>query len=68
LYVSAAFAFIAIIVVSSVNQWVQRKVRERLAHLTENQIKHCPFCGELINLEISESIQVEPNEQPRSKQ
>jgi len=35
LYVDTAFAFIALIVVFGVNQWVQRRVRERLASLAD---------------------------------
>ncbi len=35
LYVDTAFAFLALIVVFGVNQWVQRRVRERLASLAD---------------------------------
>ncbi|HEY4037028.1 MAG TPA: methyl-accepting chemotaxis protein [Ktedonobacteraceae bacterium] len=35
LYVDTAFAFITLIVVFGVNQWVQRRVRERLASLAD---------------------------------
>jgi methyl-accepting chemotaxis protein len=35
LYVDTAFAFITLIIVFAVNQWVQRKVRERLASIAD---------------------------------
>src|SRR5260370_4128613 len=48
LYVDTAFAFITLIVVFGVNQWVQRRVRERLASLADNQIKECPSCSKVL--------------------
>ncbi len=35
LYVDTAFAFITLIIVFTANQWVQRKVRERLASIAD---------------------------------